>query len=73
VKTAILFIALAGLVLATEESELNRKSVFDSVDRFVIAIKAFQPSASKAELASLFTIPEMGTEKSRQTSHCACY
>jgi hypothetical protein len=62
VKTAILYIGLAGLVLATEQSELNRKSVFDSVDRFITAIKAFQPSANKGELTSLFTIPEMGAE-----------
>ena len=62
VKTAILFIAFATLVLATEGPELNRKSVLDSVDRFVTAMKVFQPATSKGELASLFTIPEMGEE-----------
>ena len=48
VKTALLFIAFATLVLATEKSELNRKSTFDSVDGFVTAMKAFQPAASKS-------------------------
>jgi len=62
VETAILFVALTELVLATDQSELNRKSVFDSVDGFVTAIKSFQPSATEGELASLFTIPEMGAE-----------
>jgi hypothetical protein len=62
VTTAVLFIALAGRVLATEPPELSRKSVFDSIDRFVTAIKAFQPSASKGDLASLFVIPEMGAD-----------
>ena len=58
----ILFIALATLVIAAEKSELNRKSLFDSVDGFVTAMKAFQPVASKGELASLFTMTEMGEE-----------
>ena len=58
----ILFFALAAFVFATEGSQLNRESVFDSVDAFVAAVKAFQPAASKGGLASLFTIPEMGHE-----------
>jgi hypothetical protein len=62
VKTALLFFGLAAFVAVTEGSEPNRESVFDSVGRFVTAIKAFQPSATKSKLASLFTIPEMGHE-----------
>jgi hypothetical protein len=62
VKTKILFFALGAFIAATEASELNRESLFDSVEEFVTAVKAFQPAASKGELASLFTIPEMGHE-----------
>ena len=58
VKTAILFIAIATVVLATEKSELNRKSMFDSVDGFMTGMKAFQPSASKGDLSLLFTISD---------------
>jgi hypothetical protein len=52
----ILFFVFAAIVAASEASELNRESLFDSVDEFVTAVKAFQPAASKGELASLFTI-----------------
>jgi len=62
VKTKILFFALGAFIVATEASELNRESLFDSVEEFVTAVKAFQPAASKGGLASLFTIPEMGHE-----------
>src|SRR5262245_50001733 len=62
VKTKILFSALGAFIAATEAAELNRESLFDSVEEFVTAVKAFQPAASKGELASLFTIPEMGHE-----------
>jgi len=62
VKTKILFFALGAFIAATEASELNRESLFDSVEEFVTAVKAFQPAASKGEFASLFTIPEMGHE-----------
>jgi hypothetical protein len=62
VKRTVLFFALAAVIGVIEGSELNRESVFDSVDGFVTALKAFQPVASKGKLASLFTIPEMGAE-----------
>jgi len=62
VKTSILFFALGAFIAATEASELNRESLFDSVEEFVTAVKAFQPAASKGGLASLFTIREMGHE-----------
>ena len=62
VKTKILFFALGAFIAATEASELNRESLFDSVEEFVTAVKAFKPVASKRGLASLFTIPEMGHE-----------
>jgi hypothetical protein len=62
VKPALLFFELAAVIGVIEGSELNRESVFDSVDGFVIALKEFQPVASKGKLASLFTIPEMGAE-----------
>jgi hypothetical protein len=62
VKTKILFFALGAFIAATEASELNRESLFDSVEEFLTAVKAFQPVASKGGLASLFTIPEMGHE-----------
>ena len=62
VKMMTLFFALAAFVSALEGSELNRESVFDSVEEFVTAMKTFQPAASKGELASLFKTPEMGEE-----------
>jgi hypothetical protein len=62
VKPALLFFGLAAFVALTEGSELNRDSVFDSVEGFVTTVKAFQPAATKGKLASLFTIPEMGEE-----------
>ena len=61
-KTTLLFFGLAAFVAVAEGSELNRDSVFDSVDGFVTAFKAFQPAGTKGKLASLFTIPEMGEE-----------
>jgi hypothetical protein len=61
-KTTSLSFALAALVLRTDASELNRESVFDSVEGFVTAVKAFQPAASKRDLSSLFMIPEMGED-----------
>jgi len=48
VKTTFLFFGLAAFVAVTEGSELNRESVFDSVDGFVTTIKAFEPVATKA-------------------------
>jgi hypothetical protein len=42
-----LFFGLAAFVAVTEGSELNRESVFDSIDEFVTAVKAFQPAVSK--------------------------
>jgi len=62
VKPALLFFGLAAFVALTEGSELNRDSVFDSVDGFVTTVKAFQPAATKGKLAPLFTISEMGAE-----------
>jgi hypothetical protein len=62
VKTTFLFFGLAAFVAVTEGSELNRESVFDSVDGFVTTIKAFEPVATKGKLTSLFTISEMGAE-----------
>src|SRR5207247_3820596 len=53
-----LFIAIVTVVLATEKSELNRKSMCDSVDGFITAMKTFQPSASKGDLSLLFTISD---------------
>ena len=47
VKTALVFFTLTAFVAATEVSELSRDSVFDSIDEFVTAVKAFQPAASK--------------------------
>jgi hypothetical protein len=48
VKRTVLFFALAAVIGVIEGSELNRESVFDSVDGFVTALKAFQPVATKA-------------------------
>jgi hypothetical protein len=62
VKPALLFFGLVAFVELTEGSELNRDSVFDSVEGFVTTVKTFQPAATKGKLASLFTIPEMGAE-----------
>ena len=59
-KAAILFFGVAAFVAVTKGSEPTRESVFDSVDRFMTTVKAFQPAATKGTLASLFTIPEMG-------------
>jgi hypothetical protein len=67
VKTALLFLGFAAFVAVTEGAELNRESVFDSVDGFVTTVKAFRPAASKGALASLFTIPEMGAENRGKT------
>jgi hypothetical protein len=62
VKPELLFVGLAAFAALTEGSELNRDSVFDSVDGFVTTMKAFQPAATKGKLAFLFTIPEIGAE-----------
>jgi hypothetical protein len=62
VKLTLLLVGLSAFAALTEGSGLNRESVFDSVDAFVNAIKALQPAATKSDLASLFTIPEMGAE-----------
>ena len=64
-KTALLFFGLAAFVAVTEGSELNRESVFDSVDGFVTAIKAFQPAVSKGKLAEVFTISDRGDDEER--------
>ena len=61
-KPALLFFGLAAFVALTQVPELNRDSVFDSIDGFVTTVKAFQPAATNGKLASLFTIPEMGAE-----------
>lgn len=55
-KAALLFPGLAAFAALTEGSELNRDSVFDSVDGFVTTMKAFQPAASKGKLTFLFRI-----------------
>jgi hypothetical protein len=65
VKMTILFFALAAFVSATEGSELNHESVFDSVDAFVATVKAFQPAASRGDLSSLFTISDRDLDE-----HC---
>lgn len=62
-KAALLFPGLAAFAALTEGSELNRDSVFDSVDGFVTTMKAFQPAATKGKLTFLFTISEMGCGK----------
>ena len=61
-KAALLFPGLAAFAALTGGSELNRDSVFDSVDGFVTTMKAFQPAASKGKLTFLFRISEMGAE-----------
>ena len=61
-KPALLFFGLASAVALTEGSDQNRDSVFVSIDGFVVTVKAFQPTANKGKLASLFTIAEMGAE-----------
>jgi hypothetical protein len=43
VKTALLFFGVAAFVAVKKGSELTRESVFDSVNRFVTTVKAFQP------------------------------
>jgi len=63
VKKALLFFSLAALVAATEGSEMNCDSVFDSVEGFVTAVKAFQPAASKGKLSALFTISDRGEDE----------
>ena len=62
-KIALLFFGLAAFVAVTEGSELNRDSVFDSVEGFATALKAFQPAASKGELSALFTISDRGEDE----------
>src|SRR5262249_51208936 len=57
-----LFFGLSAFVAATEASDLNRESWFNSVDEFVESVKAFQPAASKGKLTSLFTIPDRGED-----------
>ena len=42
---------------------MHRESVFDSIDEFVTAVKAFQPGASKAKLAAVFTISDRDDEQ----------
>lgn len=61
-KTVILALALAALLLPTHAAEFGRHSAFPSVEAFVTAAKAFQPAATKGGLSSLFSIPEMGEE-----------
>ena len=64
-KTKILFFALGAFIAPTEASELNRESLFDSVEEFVTAVKAFQSAASKGGLASLFTRCEFEIEDNK--------
>ena len=62
-KTALLFFSVTAFVAATEGSELSCDSVFDSIDKFVTAVKAFQPAASKGKLSALFTISDRGEDE----------
>ena len=64
-KTALLFFGLAAFVAVTEGSELNRESVFRSIDEFVTAVRAFQPAVSKGKLAVVFTISDRGDDEQR--------
>jgi hypothetical protein len=67
VKAALLFLGLAVFVAVIKGSELNRESVFDSIDESVTAVKAFQPAVSKGRLAEVFTISERDDD-ARRTS-----
>jgi hypothetical protein len=42
-KMALLFFGVAAFVAVTKGSEPTRESLFDSVNRFVTTVKAFQP------------------------------
>ena len=66
-KTALLFSGLAAFAVVTEASELNRDSVFDSVDEFVTAMKAFRPAASNGKLSALFTTTDRGDDEQRKS------
>ncbi len=61
-KTTILALTFAALVLPSHAAEFERQSAFESVKSFATAAKAFQPATAKGDLSSLFTISEMGGE-----------
>lgn len=60
VKRTIVAFALCTVLGASHAAEFTRQSVFDSLESFVAAAKAFQPAAARGELSSLFAVPEMG-------------
>jgi hypothetical protein len=67
VRTALLSLAIGASVLRADAGDFARSSAFESVDAFVAAATAFQPSATKSDLSPLFTIRELGQPEDPKT------
>jgi hypothetical protein len=67
VKTIVLALAFAALLLPTHAADFGRQSVFESVEAFVAAAVAFQPATTKSDLSALFTVPELGQAEDPNT------
>lgn len=66
-RTAFLAFAIGVSVLRADAGDFSRASAFESVEAFVAAATAFQPAATKSDLAALFTVRELGQPEDPKT------
>jgi hypothetical protein len=59
-KSALQVLVLLVISVQAEAADLNYWSDFKSVDAFVSAIQSFHPVSSPGDLATLFTVRELG-------------
>jgi hypothetical protein len=66
-KTTALFLAFSTLLLQAGAEDFSRASKFASVAAFVAAAKTFLPATTKSDLASIFTVRELGQREDPKT------
>ena len=64
ILTALYFAMLGPCLHA---ADFTRWSIFDSVDAFVAAAKAFKPANAKTDMSALFTVRDLGQREDPKT------
>jgi hypothetical protein len=67
IKTAFAAFAINAYIAGVDAADFTRSAAFESVEAFVAAATAFQPSAAKTDLSPLFTIRELGQPEDPKT------
>lgn len=66
-KAALFTSILAAALSVANAGDFSRETPFDSVEDFVEAATAFQPSVTRSDLSALFVVPELGQPEDPKT------